>query len=208
MVFTACQLADYVPSGTSLEHIGFGLVLGEDGKRLRSRSGETYPLRDLLDLSIASAREVIHKRHSSQSQSQDSEEIAKKWTKERIDHLAEVIGIGAVKYADLSMNRESGYKFSVEKMLSFDGNTAPYMLYAYVRVQGIYRKAKNQRSPLAQEKESEEGEGIKVLSTKEEINLSLHLIKFSEILDDISRNLCPNRVSSPPSPPFPPISFS
>jgi arginyl-tRNA synthetase len=224
MVFTACQLADYVPSSlssttttsgtrtTSLEHIGFGLVLGDDGKRLRSRSGETFPLRDLLHLSIESAREVIKKRHSSHQDPRaavaaaaaaEEEEGTKKWTKIKIDHLAEVIGIGAVKYADLSMNRESGYKFSIEKMLSFDGNTAPYMLYAFVRVQGIYRKAKmNHPLSLTEEREKR----IEILLTKEELSLALHLIKFSEILDDISRNLYPNRVSSLslPSPSLPP----
>lgn len=181
MVFNASTLAGYIPDGTTLQHVGFGLVLGEDGKRLRSRSGDTFPLRELISLAIESAREVVTKRHS-------EKETSSKWSKEKIDHLAQVLGIGAVKYADLSMNRESGYKFSLQKMLSFDGNTAPYMLYAYVRVKGIYRKAADLNLDL-------HSETLQTLTTKEELNLSTHLIKFPEIIDEVSKNCCPNRVS-------------
>jgi arginyl-tRNA synthetase len=214
LVFTASQAADYVPSMTKLEHIGFGLVLGDDGKRLRSRSGETFPLRDLLELAIESAREVIEKRHktsppplsANNTFTQLSHDI--KWTVEKKRHVAQVMGIGAVKYADLSMNRESGYKFSLEKMLSFDGNTAPYMLYAYVRVKGIYRKVDQLRdeseNPSVSQSKNEEkktsqqiekNEMIQILSTKEELTLSLHLIRFSEVIQDLSRNSYPHRVS-------------
>jgi arginyl-tRNA synthetase len=215
MVFTASQAADYVPTETRLEHIGFGLVLGDDGKRLRSRSGDTFPLRDLLQLAVESARDVIERRHgpltpsTSTSTSTMGQPGTTKWTPEKKAHLAHVIGIGAVKYADLSMNRESGYKFSLEKMLSFDGNTAPYMLYAYVRVQGIYRKAAEQshtsRGEVPHQKPevdvaSTSGVSIvQILSSKEELTLSLHLIRFSEIIDDLSRNSYPHRVSSPSS---------
>lgn len=180
MVFHAATLAGYVKSENILQHIGFGLVVGEDGKRLRSRSGETYPLRDLLDLAIKSAHEIVEQRQS-------NKDLTSQLSKEKIDHIAVVLGIGAVKYADLSINRESGYKFSPQKMLSFDGNTAPYMLYAYVRVKGIYRKAQ-QITDLNFEK-------IQQLTTKEEISLATHLIKFPEVIDEVGRNCYPNRVS-------------
>ncbi len=189
LVFSASQQAGYVPSSTTLEHIGFGLVLGEDGKRLRSRSDEAYPLRDLVDGAIAHAREIIISRRAALDQ---NEHLQRSWDEEKIRKLSNVIGIGAVKYADLSMNRESGYKFSFEKMLSLDGNTAPYMLYAYVRIHGIYRKAQQLSVETGDILSSAQ---ITSLTKKEELALALHLIKFYEVIEEISVKCCPHRVS-------------
>lgn len=109
-------------------HVPFGLVLGEDGKKIKTRAGESVKLKDLLNEAVLAAQQAFLER---------SPEAAK----EEVEQKSKVMGIAAVKYADLSMNRESNYKFSFQKMLSLQGNTAPYMLYAYVRIQGIKRKA-------------------------------------------------------------------
>ena len=201
MVFNTAKLAKYIPDDTIIEHVGFGLVLGEDGKRLRSRSGDTYPLRDLLNESIKHAKEILtQKRVNNQSQNE--------WSEEKINLISQIIGIGAIKYFDLSLNRESGYKFSFNKMLALDGNTAPYMLYTYARIHGIYRKSSllnhNQKHILENSNNSDinnnknnqiQSQLLFQLNTKEELQLSVHLIRFYEVINEISVKSNPNRVS-------------
>jgi len=141
-VFQVARRAGYLESDevqVSLEHVPFGLVQGEDGKKFKTRSGETVKLKDLLSEAVRIAREGLSERSDGGSEGKDSEEDVA--AGKRMDEVAKVIGIGAVKYADLAMNRESNYRFSYSKMLALNGNTAPYMLYAYARVQGIRRKA-------------------------------------------------------------------
>ena len=184
MVFQAAQLAGFVPEGVSLEHVPFGLVQGEDGKKFATRSGDTVKLRDLLDEAVRIAGEDLKTRNVDL---QDDEAF-----QERISRVSRIVGIGAVKYADLSMNRESNYRFSYERMLSLNGNTAPYMLYAYARICGIIRKASGQ---------SDSRDGIEwpaaadiIISDDAELELIRTLVKLPDVLEEVGRDLYPNRM--------------
>ncbi len=130
-VFQVANKAGWVPPQVSLTHVPFGVVQGEDGKKFKTRSGDTVRLKDLLDEAVTRARRDLETRLQAENR-QESETF--------IQTVAETVGLAAVKYADLSQNRTSNYIFSFDKMLSLQGNTAPYLLYAYVRVQGISRK--------------------------------------------------------------------
>lgn len=177
-VFQVAQRAGWVPDHVTLTHVPFGLVLGEDGKRLKTRSGETIRLMDLLMEAIARSRADLEQRLATEGRSESPEFI---------DTVARAIGIGAVKYADLSQNRNSNYVFSYDKMLSLQGNTAPYLLYAYVRVQGLTRRGEidwrtlSADTPLLLEDETEQ-------------SLAKHLVQLEETLDLVSAELLPNRL--------------
>jgi arginyl-tRNA synthetase len=181
MVFKAAAMANFIPEGVSLEHVPFGLVQGEDGKKFATRSGDTVKLKDLLNEAIRIAGDDIRSRANDPNAELD----------ERVRNVAEIVGIGAVKYADLSMNRESNYRFSYERMLSLNGNTAPYMLYAYARICGIIRKAIGQT----------EGEKLQwpeaattVITHGSEMQLIRNLVRLPDILKDVERDLYPNRL--------------
>src|SRR5437588_2383225 len=116
-------------------HIAFGSILGADRKLMKTRSGENVPLRDLLAEAVARAREIIAEKNPEMDESER-------------DEIAKIIGIGAIKYADLSQYRMTDYIFSWDKMLSLHGNTAPYLQNAYVRIRSIFRKAG--AAPLSQ----------------------------------------------------------
>jgi arginyl-tRNA synthetase len=131
MVFAVARAAGWVPDGVEVTHVPFGLVLGEDGKRLRTRSGDNVRLRELLQEAVDRARAFVVARAEERGDP----------LPEDLDRVAVTIGIGAVKYADLSQNRQSNYVFSFDKMLSLKGNTAPYLQYAYARIQSILREA-------------------------------------------------------------------
>ena len=181
MVFQAAKLAGFVPENAWLEHVPFGLVQGDDGKKFATRSGDTVKLKDLLSEAVRIAGEDIRSR-SEYPDAELSDEVQK---------VAQIVGIGAVKYADLSMNRESNYRFSYERMLSLNGNTAPYMLYAYARICGIVRKATGQ--------DDSEGvqwpEASEILITHEsELELIRNLVKLPDILNEVERDLYPNRM--------------
>jgi arginyl-tRNA synthetase len=177
-VFQVAQRAGWIPDDVQLEHVPFGLVLGEDGKKLKTRSGETVRLRDLLDEAIVRARTDVESRLKEEGRVE---------TEEFKEHVAKVIGISAVKYADLSQNRTSNYIFSYDKMLALQGNTAPYMLYAYVRIQGISRKGQINFEQL--------GADAKILLQEEtELTLAKHLLQLSEILGGVEEDLLPNRL--------------
>lgn len=180
MVFEAAKLADFVPEEASLEHVPFGLVQGEDGKKFATRSGDTVKLKDLLDESVRIASEDIRSR------SKDEESLG-----QRLDAVSQVVGIGAVKYADLSMNRESNYRFSYERMLSLNGNTAPYMLYAYARICGIIRKASGQEN--VESIEWPEASEI-IITDDTELELIRNLVRLPDILNEVERDLYPNRL--------------
>jgi arginyl-tRNA synthetase len=130
MVFAVARMAGWI-THQQVEHIGFGLVLGDDGKRLRARTGDNPKLAELLQEAVDRARAFVVARAEERGQDVPDD----------LDHVAHVIGIGAVKYADLSQNRQSNYVFSYEKMLSLRGNTAPYLQYAYARMRSILREA-------------------------------------------------------------------
>jgi arginyl-tRNA synthetase len=126
-VFAVARKAGFVPDGVSLEHVGFGTVMGSDGRPFRTREGGTIKLMDLLDEAERRAFELVTDKNPDLPEPRRRE-------------IARVVGIGAVKYADLAQNRTSDYVFSWNKMLSLDGNTAPYMQYAYARIRSIFRK--------------------------------------------------------------------
>jgi arginyl-tRNA synthetase len=168
-----------------LQHITFGSILGEDRKLMKTRSGENVPLRDLLEEARTRARKIIDEKNPDLSEA------------DKID-IAQKIGIGAVKYADLSQYRMTDYIFSWEKMLSLHGNTAPYLQNAYVRIRSIFRKAGE--SPAGNEKFG----GGKLDSLKpssltslqldelEEINLAKRLCQFAEIVPQVLNDFRPN----------------
>jgi arginyl-tRNA synthetase len=184
MVFQAAKKAKFVPDTSTLEHVPFGLVQGEDGKKFATRSGDTVKLKDLLNQAVTIAGNDLRSRTNNDT---SSDEFLN-----RVDRVARIVGIGAVKYADLSMNRESNYKFSYERMLSLNGNTAPYMLYAYARICSIVRKASGQ----------EEGTDIVwpeaadeiLISHPSEYDLMRNLVKLSDVLQDVERELYPHRM--------------
>lgn len=180
MVFSAAKLAGYVPETSSLEHVPFGLVQGEDGKKFATRSGDTVKLKDLLDESVRIAGEDLRSRP-------ENEEI----DDETIEKVARIVGVGAVKYADLSMNRESNYKFSYDRMLSLNGNTAPYMLYAYARICGIIRKSSQQENT----DKIEWPEASEIVITHEaELELIRNLVRLPDILNEVEKDLYTNRM--------------
>ncbi len=176
-VFQVAQRAKWIPESVEIVHVPFGVVQGEDGKKLKTRSGETVRLRDLLDEAIATAKSDIENRIEAEERTESPEFI---------DDVARVIGMGAVKYADLSQNRTSNYIFSYDKMLALQGNTAPYLIYAYVRVQGISRKGD---IDFAQQEKIE-------IQLKEEAELVLakHLMQLGDVLDQVAADLLPNRL--------------
>ena len=124
MLFATARSAGWVRDGVRLEHVIFGSVLGEDGKPLRTRAGETVRLVELLDEAERRAHAIVDEKSPGLT---DSER----------DRIAHVVGVGAVKYADLVTERHHDYVFSWSRMLSLDGNTAPYLQYAYARVRSI-----------------------------------------------------------------------
>ena len=180
MVFQAAKKASFVPENASLEHVPFGLVQGEDGKKFATRSGDTVKLKDLLNEAVRIAGEDIKAR------SPDEEAT------EQFEQVANTVGIGAVKYADLSMNRESNYRFSYERMLSLNGNTAPYMLYSYARICGIIRKATDQTDDDEQVQWPEASDII--ISHDAELQLIRNLVKLPDVLSEVERELYPNRM--------------
>ena len=153
---------------TKLIHVGFGKIMGDDGKPFKTRSGDTVKLGDLLDEAEERAFKIV---------SEKSAELPEAQRKE----IARVIGLGAVKYADLLPNRQSDYIFSWDKMLALQGNTAPYLVYAYARIQSIFRKAAG-RIQNAEIR----------LAAPEEITLAKHLLNFGLTLEAVAEELRPN----------------
>ncbi|MEM9907301.1 MAG: arginine--tRNA ligase [Cyanobacteria bacterium P01_D01_bin.44] len=177
-VFQVAGRAGWIPDGVELTHVPFGLVKGEDGKKLKTRSGETIKLKDLLDEAVERARKDLESRIQAEDRN-ESEAF--------VQNVAEKVGIGAVKYADLSQNRTSDYVFSFDKMLALQGNTAPYMLYAYVRVQGISRKGDIDFSNLETDAQIHLGD-------ESELVLAKHLLQLDETIAEVARDLFPNRL--------------
>ncbi|MEL7511518.1 MAG: arginine--tRNA ligase [Cyanobacteria bacterium J06554_3] len=174
--FQVARRAGWVPDNVELSYAPFGLVLGENGKRLKSRSGEAVPLQELLDEAIIRTRADIEARLEKEERTESDEFI---------QTVAEKVGIGAIKYADLSQNRVSDYTFSFDRMLDLKGNTAPYMLYAYVRVQGISRSGGIDFSTL---------DAAVKLTEESEVTLAKYLLQLDVVLDDVSTELLPNRL--------------
>ncbi|XP_011083560.1 arginine--tRNA ligase, cytoplasmic-like isoform X1 [Sesamum indicum] len=178
MFFTAAKRAGWLPAEDikypKASHVGFGLVLGEDGKRFRTRSTETVKLVDLLDEAKSKCKAALIERGK-----------AKDWTEEELEKTAEAVGYGAVKYADLKNNRTTNYTFSFDQMLNDKGNTAVYLLYAHARICSIIRKSGKDIEELKKT-------GTLDLVHPDERTLGLHLLQFAEVVEEACTNLLPN----------------
>ncbi|MGA2240870.1 MAG: arginine--tRNA ligase [Verrucomicrobiota bacterium] len=166
------QSAEPVLGAPKLAHVWFGSILGEDGKPYKTRSGETVKLADLLDEAEEQAFKMVSKKNPDLPEAQRRE-------------IARVVGLGAVKYADLLPNRQSDYVFSWDKMLALQGNTAPYLQYAYSRIKSIFRKA--EETPNIQHPTS----NFQLVAV-EEIALARHLLNFGLTLEVVAAEYRPN----------------
>jgi len=176
MLFAVARKAGWARDDVELSHVTFGSVLGEDGTPLKTRSGENIKLRELLDEAIGRARSVVEQKNPDLSEDQKQQ-------------IAKAVGIGAVKYADYSNNRTSDYIFSFDKMLAMDGNTAPYMQYAYARIKSIQRKA--EKSGVDVEAELKDLTGIE-FTQPDEIALAKYLIRYGEAVEMALADYRPN----------------
>lgn len=175
-VFQVAQKANWIPETVEITHVPFGLVQGEDGKKLKTRSGDTVRLRDLLDESVDRFGAILDARIAEE----DRTELPEFKT-----NVATIAGLSAVKYADLSQNRTSNYVFSYDKMLADRGNTAPYLIYAYARVQSISRKGNIDFSTLTSTLQ---------LREDAELMLAKHLLQLEEAIAAVGTELLPNRL--------------
>ena len=174
MVFQVAKDAKFMDEKIKAVHVSFGLVMGSDGKKLASREGKAITLEELLEESVNRAEKLILEKNSSMSES-DRKKVSK------------MIGIGAIKYADLSIDRNKNYVFDWDKMLSFDGNTAPYLQYAHARICSIFRKSSIPR-------ESTFNSEILVVNDFEK-SLSKSIIGFSESIDETINSYSPHRLA-------------
>jgi len=169
--WTIVRKAGYVPDSVPLEHHMFGMMLGKDGKPFKTRAGGTVKLADLLDEALERARRLVAEKNPDMPA-------------DELEKLANAVGIGAVKYADLSKNRTTDYVFDWDNMLAFEGNTAPYMQYAYTRVLSVFRKANIDESVLAN--------AAVQISEDREAQLAARLLQFEETLSVVARDGTPH----------------
>ena len=172
MVFAVARLAGWLPADVEVRHVPFGLVLGPDGKRLRTRSGDNVRLLDLLGEAVDRAKAFLVTRAEERGEPVPDD----------ADEIARTVGIGAVKYADLSQNRTSNYIFSFDKMLTLKGNTAPYLQYAYARMRSILREA-----PAVP------GAAV-VLTEPAELDLARRLVELGDVLERVAAEDAPNHL--------------
>jgi arginyl-tRNA synthetase len=169
-VFITGRKANFVPPEVSLEHHAFGTMMGADGKPFKTRSGGTIKLADLLVEAVERAEHLVRDKNPDLAE-------------EDINLIARKVGIGAIKYADLSKTRTNDYIFDWDAMLSFEGNTSPYLQYAYTRIRSIFRKAGIQP----------EGFSAPVtLGQPQEKTLALKLLQFNEVLDQVAADCYPH----------------
>jgi arginyl-tRNA synthetase len=171
MVFATARAAGWVPEGVGLEHVVFGSVLGEDGKPFKTRAGETVGLASLLDEAEERALAIVAEKNPELEATERT-------------LVSRAVGVGAIKYADLASDRVKDYVFSWDRMLAMDGNTAPYLQYAYARIRSIFRKAGLQHAPAADV----------VLSEPAERSLALVLLQLEGTIDAVGRTLEPHRL--------------
>ena len=169
--WTIVRKAGYVPESVPLEHHMFGMMLGKDGKPFKTRAGGTVKLADLLDEALERARRLVAEKNPDMPA-------------DELEKLANAVGIGAVKYADLSKNRTTDYIFDWDNMLAFEGNTAPYMQYAYTRVLSVFRKAEIDEEQLAA--------APVIIREDREAQLAARLLQFEETLTVVAREGTPH----------------
>lgn len=170
-VFAVARAANMVSNDLSLEHIAYGTMMGKDGRPFKTRSGDAVKLIDLLDEAVSRAFDLVTEKNPELDESSRRE-------------IAEVVGIAAVKYADLSKNRTSDYIFDWSTMLSFEGNTAPYLLYAYTRIRSILRKQDNEAGAMR----------IGELREEAEQRLLVKLLQFPEQVRNVGEDCYPNQL--------------
>ncbi len=177
-VFQVAKRAGWIPPHCSVVHVPFGLVQGDDGKKLKTRSGDTVRLKDLLDEAVERTEADLRKRLADEQRSEDEAFI---------QQVATSVGLAAVKYADLSTNRITNYQFSFDRMLALTGNTAPYLLYAVVRIAGIARKGGDLGAGAV---------ASLTFSEAQEWALVRELLKLDGVIAEVEEELLPNRLCS------------
>jgi arginyl-tRNA synthetase len=180
-LFAAARMLGY--EGVELRHVSFGTVLGADGRPFKTREGDVVGLESLLDEAVARALRVV-------SENDDAKPGGPELSEAERREIAETVGIGALKYADLAQNRTSDYVFDYDKMLAMNGNTATYMQYAYARVRSIFRRG------------GEDAEGLRdcgapiLLGSPAERALGLEILRFSEAIDLAAVDYRPNQLTA------------
>jgi arginyl-tRNA synthetase len=170
MVFTAAKMVGWLPQQVRAAHVPFGSVLGADKKIFRTRAGETVRLVDLLNEAVTRARAVVMEKNASLSPEQQTS-------------IARMVGIGAVKYADLSNDRVKDYVFDWDRMLSFDGNTAPYLQYALARIRSIFRRG-----------EGASTQGSITITKSEEKQLAMTILTYPTVVQEVAESLAPHKL--------------
>jgi arginyl-tRNA synthetase len=178
-IFDAAKRADWLNEGQEtsvrLDHVSFGLVMGEDGKRFRTRSGDTVPLKSLLSEAQSRCLESLQSRENNNMD------------KDKLEEAARIMGISAVKYADLHNNRTTNYTFSYDRMLDLKGNTAVYFLYTHARISSILDRAGDEDFSSFDEDEL-------VLTDEKERRLALTILKLPDTIDSVIQDLLPSRL--------------
>ena len=190
MVFAVARQAGWIPEGVSFEHAQIGMVLGQDGNRLKTREGETPKLSGLLQEGVDRARGIL-----------DELDAAARFGEAELDAVAEAVGIGAVKYADLSTARESAYLFDWDRMISFRGNTGPYLQYATARIRSIFRRAAEAGTAEAgtagggagDAEAAARGAGVAITAGPERA-LALRLLSFGAVVTQLGETAEPHRL--------------
>jgi arginyl-tRNA synthetase len=185
MVFAVAREAGWIPAGASFEHAQIGLVLGTDGNRLRTRSGDNVQLGDLLQEAVDRARGIL-----------DELDATARFDAAELGAVAEAVGIGAVKYADLSTARESPYVFDWDRMISFRGNTGPYLQYATARIRSIFRRAVGTEDAGARDAGAEAAarrSGVAITAGPERA-LALRLLGFGAVVTQAGQTAEPHRL--------------
>ncbi len=171
MVYASAKLAGWLAPPARAEHVAFGSILGPDKKMFKTRSGESVKLLDLIDEAVERAAKVVAEK----SQDLDAATSA---------DVARAVGVGAIKYADLCNDRIKDYVFDWDRMLAFEGNTAPYLMYAHARICSIFRKAEGSGST----------KGALLVRDPAERALALELLRFGSVVAEVERTLEPHRL--------------
>jgi len=183
MVFAVARAAGFASEDVSLEHVGFGMMLGPDSRPFKTREGGTVKLMDLIDEAEKRARTLLEEKQAELPEDQRTVSDTDK------PEIARIVGIGALKYADLAQNRTKDYVFSWDKMLSLDGNTAPYMQYAFARIHSIARKGGLDLAEVA--REPTPGEAFS-LAEPAERRLAVALLQFPETVEAVAAECLPH----------------
>ena len=183
MVFAVAREAGWIPAEARFEHAQIGMVLGQDGNRLRTREGETPKLSGLLQEGVDRARGIL-----------DEVDASSRFDAAELDAVAEAVGIGAVKYADLSTARESAYLFDWDRMISFRGNTGPYLQYATARIKSIFRRAGEAGQAEAGQMEADARRSGVAITAGPERALALRLLDFGAMVTQLGETAEPHRL--------------